>query len=233
MLNYVLWSIPGLCLGSFYSVIVTRRGRNTRSLLVRSYCDHCDHKLSVLDLIPLLSFSFLKGRCRWCRGRISFLYPLLETGTAALLLICVRMFSELDLALYAFLIYSILLLIAFVDLRDKIIPDDLLMILGSLSLLHVFIEPDPFQSISCAAGLGGMFATFRLLSERFYKTPLLGWGDVKLIAILGLWLEWSRLPLLFIYAGGLGLLFGAFWYAIRQEREFPFAPSLILATLLV
>ncbi len=233
MLNYVLWSILGLCLGSFYTVIVTRRGRNPRSLLVRSYCDHCDHKLSLLDLIPLLSFSFLKGKCRWCRRRISLLYPLLEAGTAGLLVMCVQIFSDLDFALYAFLIYSVLFLIALVDVRDKIIPDDLLMILASLSLLRVFIEPDPFQLLFCAASLGGLFATFRLLSEKFYKAPLLGWGDVKLVAVLGLWLEWAHVPILFIYAGCFGLLFGFFWYWWRQEKEFPFAPSLILATLLV
>lgn len=157
----------------------------------------------------------------------------MELLTVFLLFFCLHRFKEVDLAVYAFLLYSTLLLIVFIDVRDKQIPDCLLLILGGLSALNVFIAPDPTRYLISSLILGGMFGMLRLLSERFYGRPFLGWGDVKLVMVLGLWVEFSHVPDLLIYAGGSALLVALIWQQVRKEEEFPFAPSLILATLLV
>lgn len=95
---YVLLFIIGLCLGSFLNVVIDRWPKNQSIIKKRSHCEYCKKPLQVLDLIPVLSFIFLKRRCRYCHHKLSWQYPLVELGTAFLMVLTFYLYRHFPLA---------------------------------------------------------------------------------------------------------------------------------------
>lgn len=149
----------GLILGSFINVFVARY-KTGLGLKGRSFCFSCGRTLSWSELIPVLSFVFQKGRCKRCKTRISWQYPLVELVTG---LVFVLIIAKLDpflsshyllLATYYLLVFSILLAITFYDIRHNIIPDALVYFFIALSVLSIFlIHNSVFIPLEIADGI--------------------------------------------------------------------------------
>lgn len=244
----IFFFISGLVVGSFLNVVIFRLNTQ-KSLGGRSTCMSCQRKLRWYELIPFISFFALRGRCRTCQTKISRMYPVVEFITGLLFLWLFLKFRDLfSLNLLDFffsyifyaLAFSILIVIAFYDLRHKIIPDLLVLVLGFLSFFGLFFFnefgffvhlPSKMQFFSGPI-LALPFAFLWLVS----KGAWMGLGDAKLIISLG-WLfgfscALSGLVLAFWSGALLGILLILFSKKYRMKSEIPLAPFLIFGTLL-
>jgi len=233
--------IFGLFIGSFLNVVIYRLHREESFVKGRSKCLFCGHRLQVGDLIPLFSYLFLKGRCRYCKQAFSAQYPLVEASTAIIFtLIFLYIFPQGFSAFAPFIYYykllvwwimSAFLLVIFVyDLRyylilDKVIvPAAIFSFFANLFLGHVF-----WQMLLAAIIGGGFFLLQYVLS----KGRWIGGGDIRLGALMGIILSWPHvLTALFIaYVLGsiisIGLLLGG---RKSWSDKVPFGTFLSLAT---
>jgi len=250
--------ILGLVVGSFLNVVIFRF--NTSKVLKgRSICVSCHHKLCWYELIPLISFCALKGRCRNCQTKISRTYFLVELITGFIFLGLFLKFSAQGgsapggqdfyfwfnpafFIIYAYyaLAFSILMVIAFYDLKHKIIPDKLSFSLGLLSFVGLFIFSE--YNFYLHFPTLGQFLTGPLLALPFAflwfisKGSWMGLGDAKLIIGLG-WLvgisqAFSGITIAFWSGALLGIFLIIFSGKYKMKSEIPFAPFLIFSTIL-
>lgn len=215
--------ILGLSVGSFLNSVIYRLETGESLLLKRSYCPNCRHQLSWYDLIPVLSFLFLKGRCRYCSQKISWQYPLVEISTGALFALIFSL--QLISTLYLFIIASFLIVIFVYDLKHYIIPDKVVYPAVALALIFNF----QIASILSAAGAALFFGAVVLLSHGKW----MGEGDVKLAALTGLLLGFPNIIVALFLAFFIGAIIGIGLILGRKKRlksEVPFAPFLVSGT---
>jgi leader peptidase (prepilin peptidase)/N-methyltransferase len=253
------WSFIGVVVGSFLNVVIHRlpvmMQRETENfialdnnepaphtsrynlILPRSACPSCGHPLSVADNLPLLSYVWLKGRCRYCRAPISLRYPLVEMLTAVLSAVVVwQLGSELR-GMAALLLVWTLIALTFIDIDTQMLPDDLtlpLVWLGLLVNLHGSFVPLSDAVIGAAAGYLSLWAVYWLFRFATGKEGI-GYGDFKLLAALGAWLGWMMLPFIVLLSSAMGALVGIVMILLRRhqrEKPIPFGPFLAVAGLI-
>lgn len=201
----------------------------------RSTCPKCQHQLSIADNIPVISWLFLKGKCRYCETNISARYPAVEILTAALSLVIALSFP-LSLYSVALLFFTFTLIAAtFIDLDTLLLPDQLTLPLmwSGIALALVGESPLSLQDsvIGAMAGylcLWSVYKAFKLLTGK----DGMGYGDFKLLAALGAWLGWQSLPMIVLMSSLVGLVFGLIQLRLQRkgiEQVFPFGPYLAIA----
>lgn len=199
----------------------------------RSFCPHCKHPLSVLDNIPLFSYLFLRGCCRYCKEKISLRYPLVELLTALASVVVVWHFGYSVAAAYALVFSWTLIVLSGIDIDHQLLPDDIVLPLLWLGLIISLTGTDvqPADAIiGAVAGyliLWSIYQLFKLLTGK----EGMGYGDFKLLAALGAWLGWQMLPLIVLLSSLLGAVIGGALLAIRRKgsQPIPFGPYLALA----
>ena len=240
--GFILCILTGLVLGSFATAVTYRvpRGQSwiaSKGKAEHSGCPSCGHRLSIPDLIPLLSWMALRGRCRYCRAAIGWRYPAIELGTMILCLVFYAAFGWTGQGIVAMLAAPFLMALVAIDLEHYILPDQINAILGVLGLGYVLALAGPdadefilsFGSALLYAGLA--FATSWIMGK-ILKKEAMGFGDVKFFAVAGLWLGLGLLPTFLTGAGLAGVILGVLWkFYVGQER-FPFGPALILSFVL-
>jgi leader peptidase (prepilin peptidase)/N-methyltransferase len=223
----VLLFLFGLGVGSFLNVVIWRLNYGYSPIKGRSFCPKCRHKLAWFDTIPLLSFVFLRGRCRYCQQKISWQYPLVELATALLTL---QILNFEFLIFNQFLVLNLLityaLIIIFVsDLRYYIIPDE---VMYPMLVISPFFFP---KNISIGLAAAGLFLFLVLITRQ----KGMGWGDVKLAGLMGLVLGWPNTLIALYLAFLTGALIGGILILLGQKRFgqiIPFGPFLAGATYL-
>lgn len=240
-----LFFLLGLIIGSFLNVLVYRL-KDAETLLGRSLCRHCRHQIRWYDNIPLISFILLGGVCRDCEEKISWQYPLLEGVTAICFVLVGRYFFSLDdqktwwETLWLLGIVSLLLSIAAYDLKHMEIPVTLLIVSGFWTLLFLLSsfhltglwwESRLAQSISG----GGVVAVFFFALVYASRETWMGWGDVWLGGVAGMAVGLHAALFMLTLSFGLGALCGIgmmLWGGKNMKSQIPFAPYLVLGTLL-
>ncbi len=181
---FVLYGLLGAVTGSFLNVCILRIPANQNFVTGRSHCPACGHVLAFYDMVPVLSWLFLKGRCRYCRAPVSIQYPAVELLTASAFLLCLLAKGPgMESALMC-MFSSILITAAFIDARHMYIPDGihiLILILSCISLAAGSRTPPLLTGWAAPFWQGGFLALVNLLSRGG-----VGWGDVKLFAASGL-----------------------------------------------
>jgi leader peptidase (prepilin peptidase) / N-methyltransferase len=238
----------GMILGSFATALSYRLPRDISIVTqMRSSCPSCQRKLTVLDLIPLLSWVFLKGKCRSCKTPIGLRYPLIELSTLTLCFAFYLVYGLTSETFFILLLSPVLISIVDIDLHYKIIPDSLnltIAVLGLGTLLMNAIaaaSPATFFIEHIGPAFGGLFlygaGSFALRQGMMLalKKEALGLGDVKFFAAAGFWLGHALEPLalLLTVAGCCGVIVSLVWKKTRGEAEAPFGPSLIAAFIAV
>ncbi|MBU2579534.1 prepilin peptidase [Patescibacteria group bacterium] len=246
---YFLIFILGLSVGSFLNVVICRLETKESIVAKRSHCPQCGAVLSWYDLIPVLSFVFLLGKCRSCGKKISWQYPVIEITTACLFLLIFNfqfsIFNEFSilnfqtLNLFYYLIIICFLIVIFVyDLRHYIIPDKIvfpaIIIAGIFNFqFSIFNEFSIFKfSILSAILAGGFFLSLVLFS----KGKWMGMGDVKLAFLMGLILGWPNILAALFLAFLTGAVVGVALIIFGKKglkSQIPFGPFLAGATVLV
>lgn len=234
----------GLVLGSFATALAYRVPLGISILKkTRSACTACGRQLTALDLVPLLSWAALRGRCRSCKAAIGWQYPLIELGTLALCLGFYFRFGFNAQVLCLFALAPLVASIIAIDFNYKIIPDSLnlaMFVAGCVMLcVAAYQSPDALSFITAKGGEGlgaavlyvSVSLALRQAIMIWRKKDALGWGDVKFFAVAGFWLGLNpdSAAYLMLVAGVIGIFLAVIWQKIKKEAEFPFGPALLLA----
>ncbi|HZX49790.1 MAG TPA: prepilin peptidase [Candidatus Paceibacterota bacterium] len=228
--------IGGLLVGSFLNAVIYRLEKNESALKGRSYCPRCKHQLAWDDLIPLVSFALLGGRCRYCKGRISPQYPIVEIATALLFAAFFVLQTEhVFYLLYLWVVTSLLIVLFVYDLRHYILPDKILLPAIGIVLGYRVFEVwglgfawDLRFVVSGFAAALFFFAIFALSRGR-----AMGFGDVKLALCMGLFLGWPNIAVALFAAFFAGAVAGIALILFKKKgmkSEVPFGPFLIAGT---
>lgn len=219
--------ITGAAIGSFLNVCICRIPVGESVVHPPSHCPECRHLLGIFDLVPILGYLFLKGKCRYCGCRISWQYPAVEFVTGLLFVLALVKYGFTFSVLRSFVLFSIIVPATVIDLRHKIIPDELNLagvILG-LPLMLESREVLISSIIGFLAG-GGLLFVIALLSRGG-----MGGGDIKLAAVLGLLLGWKQLLVALFLAFVAGSVIGMAMLMLKLARlrePIPFGPYLAL-----
>ena len=222
-------TILGALIGSFINAASFRYNTGRSVATGRSRCMRCGHTLTALDLVPLLSYAFLRGRCRYCSSRISLQYPLVEAAGALLGLLVYVLHPTPAAFAFWFLVWMVLLFITVYDLRHKIIPWGLSGALAVLGLAGIWLWGTPtWESLVAGPALAAPLLFFSLVSRGAW----MGWGDGALELGLGWLLGLTMGFTAFLFAFWIGAIVGIgllmFSQAVTMKSEVPFAPFLIL-----
>lgn len=233
---YLVIALFGLVIGSFLNVLIYRLPlEGKKASQGRSECPSCGHQLKWYHNLPVLSYLCLRGKCGFCQERISLRYPLVELLNALLFVYFWWQFGHG----YEFYIFSglgsALLTIFFIDYDHQIIPD-LITLPGMVVGLAVSFLPDGMGIVSSFVGLlvgGGSLYLIAILGDWLFKKESMGGGDIKMTAMLGAFLGWQKVLLIFISSAVIGLIVSiaimAFSARLREQRVVPFGPFLALA----
>jgi len=202
----------------------------------RSYCLSCNHQLGLLDLIPVVSYLFLKGHCRHCGAAYGRSYFWVEC--VAILLTFVTFFHyglNVSTLIYVTAV-PVLLSLLVIDFEHYILPNALvaaLWVLGVAAQIVFSSAPDIFAVAQAVALNSFVYAGLALfigfVFSKILRKDALGLGDVKFFAAAGVWLGISILPVFMMLAGGLGVLHGGYMRFKHKNAVFPFGPSLIIS----
>lgn len=223
--------LVGLLLGSFFNVVAIRLLKNESVAFPPSLCPNCKHKLSVFDLVPVFSYLFLGGKCRYCKTKISPLYPFGELLTASSIFITYKWIGLTVELIPALILTSLLVLAVLTDIREKLILDVItLPSLGILLVTRIFIGSEPFWFYL----LGGVVGFSLLLLIAIVSKGGMGGGDIKLYAaigvVLGPWMTVMSLVLASFVGAIVGIIFVVF-KLIKRKEPIPFAPFIYIGTL--
>ncbi|TDB53487.1 prepilin peptidase [Photorhabdus luminescens] len=245
----------GLCVGSFLNVVICRLpimlfseindseiNDETASFNLcfpRSHCPRCSHVLAVRDNIPLLSYLYQKGLCRYCNGTISIRYPLVE-GAVAVLFSLLALDLGWSYSLLGLLVLSSMLIaLAVIDFEYMLLPDQLTLPLLWLGLLFNLYSAGFVALPLAVSGAVCGYLFFRLaawIARQWVQRDALGMGDAKFLAALGAWLGVEALPLVILLAASFTLISYLTIWQLRRMRtapQIPFGPGLAVAGLIV
>ncbi len=234
----------GLCFGSFLNVIVYRLPHKLSIVKPPSSCPACKTRLGFFDLIPLLSYLWLKGKCRYCSVPISIRYPLVELLTGLLFVIVFYRFGFSATGLFYLVLLYLLLAVTLIDFEHRIVPNALVaagLIIGLIFYLPVLlslvteipswilIDRLPLDGLLGFLVGGGLLLIIILVSRGG-----MGAGDMKLMAMIGLFVGLRGVAVVLLAAFIFGALVGIIMMLLGQatrKSALPFAPYLALATL--
>lgn len=243
ILFYFIIFIFGLAVGSFLNSIIYRLKTGESFLFTRSYCPYCKHILGWQDLIPLVSFLILKGKCRYCQNSISLQYPLVELATGLLFVYVAFQWLNGSMAtwlnfFYLLFVVSILIIIFVSDLRYYIIPDKIIYpailvsgiwYLVSGIFLNLYTKYEILNTIYAAFGASAFFLAIVLISHGKW----MGWGDPKLAFFMGLLLGFPNILIALFLSFFIGAIIGIGLIISGKKTlksEVPFGPFLVTGT---
>ena len=194
-------------------------------------CDHCGHVLNAKDLVPIFSYIFSKGKCRYCGAKLDIRYPVSELISGlAYVFIVVKFGLTLSTVQYLILC-SIMLCISFADLEDYLIPDRLI-VLGLINRLVFILISKNIKGLLIRSIIGGLCVSLpiyliAIVMEKILKRDAMGGGDIKLFFMLGTYFAVGENILSVLLSCVIGILFSVI--TKRTKEEFPFGPSICLA----
>lgn len=229
----VIFFILGLVIGSFLNVCIYRIPRHKSIIAPRSFCPACKRPIQPYDNIPVISYLLLGGRCRYCKTKISWQYPLVELLTALLFLFLYLNFG-LGLELVKYLVFvSLLMIAAFTDLTHRIIPN--VISVPGIVLGLIMNSADYLNTILAIILGGGIFWFFRQLGIWIKKQEMMGWGDIKLAAMIGAFLGIANSLLALFIGVVLGVLVWTILMLlkIKNRKDYiPFGTFMVLGTII-
>ncbi|MFD0671631.1 prepilin peptidase [Cohnella sp. GCM10027633] len=237
-ISTVFFLLLGLLIGSFLNVVAIRVLKGESIAFPPSHCAKCNHALKPLDLVPVLSYVFLRGRCRYCKERISSRYPAGELAAGALFSLAYAVVGWQPELLVALWLTSIFIVITQTDLQSMRIPNAIVAVglIGAVAL-RLWTHPLPLWNYAVALFVGsGILFLIGFVAGAILKREAMGGGDVKLYVFIGLMLG-IKLTLLSVFAASvLGLVYS--WGSrIAGNKEkyavIPFGPFIALGALIV
>jgi len=236
MWPYVIAFVCGAAIGSFLNVCIHRLPRHESVVWPGSHCPACNHPIACYDNIPLLSYLWLKGRCRACRVRIPLRYPIVEAANGTGYALILWQFGPGAPALVYALLFSALLVITCIDLSHQIIPNVITLpgitlgLLCAATILPVGLLDSVLGTLLGYGIPWGLANAYLLLRGR----QGMGLGDAKLLAMIGAFLGWKPMLLTVMVGAAVGSVVGLVLIAlkrVRRDQYLPFGPFLALGAI--
>lgn len=256
---YLITGVLGLIVGSFLNVVILRLPRMLQNewhkecrllleidtsppedakrfnlLFPGSHCPACGHQIKALENIPIISYLLLRGKCSECKASISIRYPIIEFLSGLLAVFMAIHFGFNFQALLAMLLSWSLLTLSVIDIDHQLLPDDITLPFLWLGILANMFGAftDIYSSLIGVMGgyslLWSVYILFKLITGK----EGMGYGDFKLLAMLGAWLGWQMLPLIILLSSICGAIIGLGLILLsKHDRSIPipFGPYLALA----
>lgn len=223
-----------LLIGSFLNVCIYRIPRKESISFPPSHCPNCNKNLKPVDLFPVLSYVFLRGKCRYCSNKISMQYPIIEATNGALWVILYSFFG-LSIEFYGYAaLSSLLLVISMIDFETEEIPDSLNIFALITGIIFVIAKLNVNHAISSVIGLmigAGVFFIIALVTN-----GAMGGGDIKLMGALGFWFGWKltiALIILSFVVGAVASLFLLLFKSKKKKDFIPFGPFIAISAYIV
>ncbi len=229
MVLIIFW---GVSVGSFLNVCIFRLPLGRSIAWPPSSCLRCGKQLRAWDLVPVLSWLWLRGRCRYCGVKISFRYAAVELLTGLVFLGLWWLIGPTWQFVQAAVMASVLIVITFTDLDHRIIPNKVVLFGLVVGLPLVWLSGSPGLADALAGVLVGALPLFLLA----VLTNGMGGGDVKLVGMLGLYLGWSKVLMMIFLASGMAAIIGIVLMLlgkVKRRQPIPFGPFIAVATMLV
>jgi len=228
----LLATVVGFVFGSFANVCVHRIPNRQSIAFPASHCPKCGKDIAFYDNIPLLSWLLLRGKCRGCKAVISWRYPLLELLMGVSWGLLAWHYGATPMLVEAICLFSLLWILTFIDMETFLLPDVLTFPGIALGLAFAWWFGD-WQDALIGAMCG--YAVLWLVAKAFLKMTGqegMGYGDFKLLAMLGAFMGWQALPFIVFASSVVGALLGALLLSMSNRglrAEIPFGPYLAVA----
>ncbi|MTI84190.1 MAG: prepilin peptidase [Firmicutes bacterium] len=221
----------GTVIGSFLNVCIGRIPVGESIINPPSHCPYCNNRLAARDLVPVFSYLWLKGRCRYCFEPVSRQYLVVEILTGLLFLVASWRFGLSIETLVAMVFFSLLVSVSTIDIHHKIIPDGIILTGVILGIPLNFYTLDMFTN----GLLGFLTGGGLLLLVAIVSRGGMGGGDIKLAAMAGIYLGWQNVLLMLFLAFLFGSVVGVItvWKQKKTLKEaIPFGPFLALGAVI-
>lgn len=224
--SMILWFIMGICIFSFFNVVIYRVPNHMDFVKGRSICPACGHTLSGMDLVPLFSWLFLRGKCRYCQIKISSRYFFVELWGGVCALISYSFWGNTPKAILYFGFFGLLTVISLVDWDTMTIPNGFVIAMFVLAICSLLLgEQLPwFDRV-----IGFFVISLPMLLLTLIIPGAFGGGDIKLMAVAGIFLGWK----LCLFSFFVGVIFGGIYgtYLMKTRKKgrkdhLPFGPFL-------
>lgn len=225
--NLVFNFLLGASIGSFLNVLIYRIPRKISISTGRSFCPNCGHKLSFFDLVPIISFIFLGGRCRYCKEKISIVYPIVEAITGLIFLLSFLFFGYSIYYLKFIIFSSVLIVISIIDLQTMEIPDEPVFFGLFFGVIFLLIEKNYFNTLIGLIIPPVIFFLIIVLSKGG-----MGGGDFKLSFLFGLYLGFPKVIPWFFLSFLLGFFPAIIMLLTKKatrKTPLPFGPFMALS----
>jgi leader peptidase (prepilin peptidase)/N-methyltransferase len=235
-LPLILGGVIGLCIGSFLNVVIYRVPLKKSIVTPPSRCRNCDYVLKWYDNIPVLSWLWLRGRCRRCGTGVSMQYPIVELITGALFVLVIWLTPAGPLLATRLLLVCILIALFGIDLEHQILPNSITLPGIVIGLLLSLIAPPGWKDALIGAVLGG--GILYAIAWAYYlwrREEGMGMGDVKMLAMVGAFLGWKAVLVTLVLSSFSGAIIGMIMMAAQRgdmKYALPFGTFLAIGTLI-
>lgn len=232
----LLFFVVGAIFGSFYNVVGYRVPKGESLLYPSSHCTKCNHQLGPLELIPILSFLFLGGKCKNCKDKISWFYPIFEFCSGLLFALSYVAFGFSLECLLSIVFISMLLIIIISDYQTMIIPDSVLIVFSAMIIIiKYFMVGIEGVGIALLHAIGAFvfMLLLKLFGDFLFKKESMGGGDIKLLAVYGLMFGFPMSIVSVFIAAIIGLPISLIVVKKNSNHEIPFGPFLAVAAILI
>jgi len=233
-LDYALIAILGLVIGSFLNVCIYRIPKEESIAFPPSHCAKCEHNLNPLDLVPVLSYIFLRGKCKYCYEKISIRYPIIESLNGILYLIVYLKFGLTLMALKYCILVSILIVIGMIDYDTQFVFTSTTIFGGIIAGIFIIIQAIVYKAGIVNLILGGAIG-FGIIGLIVFLTKGMGEGDIEIAVICGLFLGIKGISfglfLAIIIGGIVGMIILALKFKKAKEKM-AFGPFIAIGSLI-
>jgi leader peptidase (prepilin peptidase) / N-methyltransferase len=233
-LESVLIFILGITIGSFLNVCIYRIPIEKSIVFPPSHCTNCEHNLKPIDLIPILSYIFIGGKCRYCKKKISPRYPIIEAVNGILYLLVYFKFGLTIITLKYCILVSILIVIGMIDYDTQFVYRSTTVFGGIMAGLFIIIQAIVYKSGTVDLLLGGVIG-FAIIGLIVFLTKGMGEGDIEIAAICGLFLGIKGILLGLFLAIVIGGLVGIIILALKLKKakeKIAFGPFIAIGSMI-
>jgi len=232
----ICFFILGMILGSFFNVVGDRLPNGESIVSPPSHCPYCKHKLTAIELIPILSYLIQGGKCKKCKKKIPMIHPVFEFGCGMVFALATLSFGISFELLIALTFISMLLIIIVSDIKYMIIPDEVLIVTGIILFIEIAsiygLKVLGFSIINGLISFAIMFL-IKILGDFMFKKESMGGGDIKLLFFFGLIFGW-QMSIVAIFIGSIvGLPISLLILYKKSTHIVPFGPFLSIGAIIV
>ncbi|MCE5221054.1 MAG: prepilin peptidase [Clostridium sp.] len=233
-MDYALIGIWGLVIGSFLNVCIYRIPKEESIAFPPSHCAKCQHNLSSVDLVPVFSYIFLRGRCKYCNEKISIRYPFIESLNGILYLIIYLKFGLTLIALKYCILVSILIVIGLIDYDTQFVYTSTTIFGGIVGVVFIIVQAAMYKNEVLDLILGAVIG-FGIIGLIVFLTRGMGEGDIEIATVCGLFLGVKGILLGLFLAIIIGGIIGIIILALKlkeTKEKIAFGPCIAIGSLI-